>query len=185
MTEVRFFSGLYGVSDEQFLSTASYLLVDRKPDALAEVWALTGDLEMKPADMSVRSQAWPRSDGHSPLLKVELLRRGSVAELVFLVIGSNEVLNNGTRLPKSDSSIRVFNGRGTTIGVKLLKLGSLEVFKLPELGVIRNTKLLHHEGHFPWVGALQARSMDVISSLERCKAYSSVAMKGNGLERHG
>jgi len=55
-------------------------VVSHEPDALAEVWTLTRDLEVQ------------------PLLELPLLWRRSLGELVLLVVGLLEVLKNSSGL---------------------------------------------------------------------------------------
>lgn len=53
------------------------------------------------------------------LLGVVLLGERGVADLVVLVVRVHKVLKDSTRLPQGDAGVRVFNGRGATIGVDL------------------------------------------------------------------
>lgn len=137
-----------------------------EPDALAEVRALSGDLEVEPDEMISRAFLSERSDRILPLLQEVLLGSGSVCELVLLVVLVDQVLDNGTRLPECNASVRVFNGRCSSVDTELLVLGLLEVGEVPELVLVGETELLHEQDNLPWVGT------------------TSMAVDKDGLKRH-
>lgn len=93
-------------SDELFiislLRTLDLLRMEvAEPSSLTEVRPLARHLEVQ------------------VLLGVVLLGEGGVADLVVLVVCVHQVLKDSTRLPQGDAGVRVFNGRGATIGVDL------------------------------------------------------------------
>jgi hypothetical protein len=137
-----------------------------EPDALAEVRALSGDLEVKPDGIVSGPFASGYIDGVLPLLQQVFLRSGSVCELVLLVVLLDQVLDNGTRLPESNASVGVLNGRCSSIDTELLVLGLLEVRELPELVLVGKVELLHEQDNLPWVGT------------------ASMAVNSDRLERH-
>jgi hypothetical protein len=137
-----------------------------EPNALAKVRALSGDLEVKPGKMVNRGCMSDCIDVILPLLQQVLLGSGSVCELVLLVVLIDQVLNNGTRLPEGDASVRVLNGRCSSVDTELLVLGLLEVGEVPELVLVGKAKLLHEQDNLPGVGA------------------TSMAVNENRLERH-
>ena len=141
-------------------------MVVGEPDALAEVRALSGDLEVEPDGDVSRVSLDGYIDCDLPLLQQVLLRGGSVCELVLLVILLDQVLDNGTRLPEGDASVGVLDGRCSSVDTELLVLGLLEVGKVPELVLVGETELLHEQDNLPWVGT------------------TSVAVDENRLERH-
>jgi hypothetical protein len=105
-------------------------------------------------------------DGDLPLLQQVFLRSGSVCELVLLVVLLDQVLDNGTRLPESNASVGVLNGRCSSIDTELLVLGLLEVGEVPELVLVGKVKLLHEQDNLPGVGT------------------TSMAVNEDRLERH-
>ena len=127
-------------------------MVVGEPDALAEVRALSGDLEVEPDKVVSRAFLCGYIDGILPLLQEVLLGSGSVCKLVLLVVLLDQVLDNGTRLPEGDASVRVFDGRCSSIDTELLVLRLLEVGEVPELVLVGETKLLHEQDNLPRVG---------------------------------
>lgn len=72
-----------------------------EPSILPVIWSLARDLEVQ------------------VLLLVVLVGQGCRADLVILVVGVNQVLNDSTGLPERDTRVWVLDGRYTTIGVNL------------------------------------------------------------------
>lgn len=73
------------------------------------------------------------------LLGVILLRERGVADLVVLVVCIHQVLHDGTGLPQGDAGVRVFNGRGATVGVDLSISLALDIgYETLCLGVLDN-----------------------------------------------
>lgn len=107
-----------------------------EPDALAEVRALSRDLEVEPDESVSRACSSRDIDGNLPLLQEVLLGSGSVGELVLLVVLIDQVLDNGTRLPEGDASVRILNGRCSSVDTELLVLGLLEVGEVPKLVLV-------------------------------------------------
>jgi hypothetical protein len=142
------------------------LVVVSEPDALSEVRALSGDLEVEPKYIVSRASLDRYIDGGLPLLQQVLLRGGSVCELVLLVVLLDQVLDNGTRLPKGKASVGILNGRCSSVDTELLVLGLLEVGEVPELVLVGKVELLHEQDNLPGVGT------------------TSMAVNENRLERH-
>lgn len=93
-------------SDELFIISllrALYLLWMKvaEPSSLTKVRSLTRHLKVQ------------------VLLSVVLLGRRGIADLVVLVVCIHQVLQDSTGLPQGDAGVRVFNGRGATVGVDL------------------------------------------------------------------
>ena len=127
-------------------------MVVGEPDALAEVRALSGDLEVEPDKVVSRAFLNEFINRISPLLQEVLLGSGSVCELVLLVVLLDQVLDNGTGLPEGDASVGVLNGGCSSIDTELLVLRLLEVGEVPELVLVGETKLLHEQDNLPRVG---------------------------------
>lgn len=111
-------------------------VVDGEPRGLPEVRALAGYLVVQ------------------PLLRFEeLLRAWGEADVVLLVVGFNQVFDDGARLPQLDARVRVFNCRHTAVGVDRLVRFLLHVRGLNHLVRKRDVELLEDHGHLPGVGA--------------------------------
>lgn len=65
----------------------------------------------------------------------------------------DQVVNNGTRLPQSDSSVGVLDGWCPAIGVDTDEWLLLKDREVHVLRLIRNTQLFEDDGHLPWVWA--------------------------------
>jgi hypothetical protein len=124
-------------------------VVEGKPHGLPEVRALAGYLE------------------EQPLLRfIVFFRVWGKADDVLLVVGFDQVFNNGARLPQRDARIRVLNCWHTAVGVDRHERFLLHVRKVNHLDCIRDTELLEDHGHSPGVGA------------------AVVTLESDGLERH-
>jgi hypothetical protein len=124
-------------------------VVEGEPHGLPEVRALAGYLVVQ------------------PLLRfVVLFRAWGEADVALLVVGFDEVFDDGPRLPQRDARIRVLNCRHTAVGVDRLVRFLLHVWKLDDLVSVRDVKLFEDHGHLPGVGA------------------AVVAPESDGLERH-
>ncbi|OJD27763.1 hypothetical protein ACJ73_00833 [Blastomyces percursus] len=77
-----------------------FQVVILEPERLAEIGALAGDLEIEPLDgVSV------------------LCSSGLEAQLVLLVVGGDEVLDDGAGFPDGDARVWVVEGREAAVGV--------------------------------------------------------------------
>lgn len=89
-----------------------------------------------------------------PLLLVVLLWRLGVAEGVALVVGVDEVVDDGAGLPESDSSVGIFNGWHSAVDVDIDEWLLLQDRHVHVLGLVGNFELLEDDGDLPWVRAL-------------------------------
>lgn len=87
-----------------------------EPDGLAEVRALAGHLEV------------------DELLDVPVLVGGGALEEALLVVGLDDVLDDGARLPERQVGVGVNDGGETTVGVDLDELCALGILN-DDLGV--------------------------------------------------
>lgn len=118
-------------------NTGEFLgVVEGEPHGLPEVRALAGYLVVQ------------------PLLRfVVLFRAWGEADVALLVVGFDQVFDNGARLPQRDARIRVLNCRHTAVGVDRLVGFLLHVRKLKELKGIRDIELLEDHGNLPGIRA--------------------------------
>ena len=124
-------------------------MVEGEPHGLPEVRALAGYLVVQ------------------PLLRfVVLFRAWGEADVVLLVVGFDQVFDDGARLPQCDARIRVLNCRHTAVGVERLVRFLLHVRELDDLVRISHVELLEDHGHLSGVGA------------------ATVAPESDRLERH-
>lgn len=126
-----------------------------EPSLLAEIWPLSGHLEVPPADLFV------------------LLRCLSVAQLVLLVVDIEEVVDDSTGLlilsvntqyqtrrpqstylPSRDSGVWVFQSRSSAVRVLANERLLLQIAKVHVLCLVRNAELLKDDGDLPWVWSL-------------------------------
>jgi hypothetical protein len=104
-------------------------VVEGEPHGLPEVRALAGYLVVQ------------------PLLRfVVLFRAWGEADVVLLVVGFDQVFDDGARLPQRDARIRVLNCRHTAVGVDRLVRFLLHVRELDDLVRIRDVELLEDHG---------------------------------------
>jgi len=91
-----------------------------------------------------------------PRLLLPLRRAAGVkqAALVRLVVGLEEILDDGSAFPHFHSGVGVFDSGYTTVGVDGLERLLLEVGELHELGLVREVELVEEDGDLPRVGAL-------------------------------
>jgi hypothetical protein len=102
-----------------------------------------------------------------PLLQVIFLGESVQRQLLLLVVGVDQVLDNGASLPDRDISVGINDCGNAAIGVQLLVGWLLEIGYVHEDFLIRKLQLLQDDGDFPGVGT-------------RC-----VRVEGNGLDgRH-
>lgn len=72
---------------------------------------------------------------------------------MLLVVGFDQVFDDGARLPQRDACTRVLNCRHTAVGVDRLVQFLLHVREFDNLESIRDVKLLEDHGRLPGVGA--------------------------------
>ena len=72
---------------------------------------------------------------------------------MLLVVGFDQVFDDGARLPQRDARIRVLNCRHLAVGVDRLIRFLLHVRELDDLERIRDVELFEDHGHLPGVGA--------------------------------
>ena len=63
----------------------------------------------------------------------------------------DDMFPDATHLPKSDASVWVLDCWGPAIWVHFLEFGSLEVWELPKLNLVRDIKFLKSQGDLPRV----------------------------------
>lgn len=105
-----------------------------EPHSLTEVGALAGGLE------------------EQPLLQEVLFGEGGVGELVGLVVGVDEVLDDGAGFPQRDVCVWVLDGGDAAVGVDFLVVGLLELRVVHVFGLEGDVELSEDDGYFPWVG---------------------------------
>lgn len=80
------------------------------------------------------------------MLDQELIKTLS-SELVLLVIRLLKILEDGTRLPKGEASVRIFNGRNPTIRVDVNEWFLMRLAQLDQFMVVRDTELLEKDSN--------------------------------------
>lgn len=96
-------------------------------------------------------RALPRHFEVLPIRLLILLRERGIAEIVLLVVGIEEILDDGARLPQRDTCVRIFQGREAAVGIDadVWLFMCLWVFCLE-----RQIELIEDDHHFPWIWPL-------------------------------
>lgn len=88
-----------------------------------------------------------------PLSQVIFLGEGVQRQLVFLIVGIDQILNDCASFPEGDIGIWIDDGGYTAIGVQFLVWRFLEVGHVHENFLVRQIELLEDDGDLPRIGA--------------------------------
>lgn len=132
-----------------------------KPDCLAVVWALAGDLLMSVYGLRGNQLHFVSYLEGEPLL-CEIVFFGPLceADLVFRVVFFGDVLEDRARLPQREVVVWIVDGGHATIGVDLQEIRLLDIRKLDILKVVWEREFLGDHAHFRRVGAVLAVDLD-------------------------
>ena len=98
-----------------------------------------------------------------------------------LVVGVDQILDDGARLPQRQAGVRILDGRNATIGIDIDEGFFLDDAEIDHLCIIRETELLKDDGHFPWIGAV----VDVSSVIYRRNICEKKEEEGDLTPRRG
>lgn len=83
-----------------------------------------------------------------------LLRGICVADLLLGVIGFDEVFNNGATLPDGNTSVRILNGRHSTVRIEFNKRLLLDSVEPDRLDIVRNAEFTQDDEDFVPVSSI-------------------------------